>query len=372
MSSRYYDMIATVDIDIDNPIIDETSFDYLLIMGPAPASGTDDLPALVAEYSNITEVQEAGYVVTGSDADPVGYAATIAFSQSPRPTSIYIAVQDTDDDGNLEAPETTIARALQTTGWYVLCTAGVDSSYYEEIALYIESQEKMFCYTEMDFFANDETPSVSGVYYRTCGIFGRETSDQEDDDIPMANQFLNVAWTAKWLNYESGSETAAFKSLNVVNPSTLTSLEINSLVDANLNYFVTVANKNISMNGQVIAGEWMDIIRFRDWLKNDMQVRIVKLFVKNPKIPYTDAGIALVQNQMLASLKEGQDIGGIAPDEYDENDDLIAGYTTSVPRASSISAEMKASRKLTDCIFKARLAGAIHFAEITGSLTYEL
>ena len=125
----------------------------------------------------------------------------------------------------------------------------------------------------------------------------------------------------------------------------------------------------ITMNGKVVAGEWADVIRFRDWLKNDMQVRVVNLFVTRPKVPYTDSGIGLVQNQMLASLKAGQDVGGIAEEEFDEDGNSIPGYTTSVPLAA---ASERASRRLTKCTFKARLAGAIHFAELSGSLTYEL
>ena len=248
----------------------------------------------------------------------------------------------------------------------MLCTAGVDPAKCEEIAAYMETQEKLFCYTELDCFAAPGTvredgedlvqPSVGNVYFRTLG----------------ANRYINVAFVAKWLNYESGSETTAFKQLASVYPSKLTSTEMKALADKSLNYFITVGSKNLSMNGKVIGNEWADIIRFRDWLKNDMQLRVVNLFVTRPKVPYTDAGISLVQNQMIASLKSGQDAGGIAESEFDEDGTEIPGYVTSVPLAASLSASEKASRKLTKCKFKARLAGAIHFAELKGSLTYEL
>ena len=66
-----------------------------------------------------------------------------------------------------------------------------------------------------------------------------------------------------------------------------------------LNYFITVGNKNITMNGKVVGDEWADIIRFRDWLKNDMQVRVVNLFIARPKIPYTDSGISTSWHQAL-------------------------------------------------------------------------
>ena len=517
--SKNYDLIATVDIDIASPLVDDTSFDNLLIMGPAPKGET--LAPDVGVYASLEEDEDAGFVSTGDGADPVGVAARVAFSQSPRPTQVYIAVQKPSEEaqgaaetikeaneivnetisaaGNvtgctitfnedarrlhivlegpisgvnntelvekltakgytvsvdgavitgledlsklpifaeiaamekgsedinlvvsveregalpvsygvtvsypdtkknrtmaldnasaedepidspdkvLEAPATTIARALEMSGWYVLCTAGVDPALYEEIAAYIETQEKMFCYTEMAFFGAGEDgenkPSVGNVYFRSMGIYGRESTKQADEDVPDANWYMNVAWVAKWLNYESGSETAAFKVLASVYPSSLTSTEMKALAEANLNYFITVGNKNISMNGKVVGDEWADIIRFRDWLKNDMQVRVVNLFIVNPKIPYTDSGIALVQNQMLASLKAGQDVGGIAEDEFDEDGNTIPGYQTSVPLSATISASDKASRRLTGCKFKARLAGAIHFAELTGSLTYEL
>lgn len=518
--SKNYDQIATVNIDISTPIVDDASFDNLLIMGPAP-KGESQAPD-VGVYASITEVEDAGFVTSGDGADPVGVAARVAFSQTPAPTQVYIAVQklaegaigaattieDANDaieeyagkaegitgcsvsfnvearkvtvvltgpaseadktglfdavtalvekgyitsvggiefsdkagfqslpvyeqisglekggedisipvvvskegasdvtyelvvsypdpdasvavsaysgddepldtpDQELEAPAVTIARALGMSGWYVLCTAGVDPELYEDIAAYIETQEKMFCYTEMKFFGagkdGENEPSVGNVYYRTRGIYGRETTKQADEDVPEANWYMNVAAVAKWLYYDTGSETAAFKTLSAVYPSELTSTEMKALAEANLDYFITVGNKNITMNGKVVAGEWADVIRFRDWLKNDMQVRVVNLFVARPKVPYTDSGIGLVQNQMIASLKSGQDRGGIAEEEFDEDGNSIPGYTTSVPLASSLTASEKASRRLTKCKFKARLAGAIHFAELDGSLTYNL
>lgn len=57
--SKNYDMIATVDIDIATPIVDDTSFDNLLIMGPAPKTGAKS-PARVGVYSDISEVEDAG------------------------------------------------------------------------------------------------------------------------------------------------------------------------------------------------------------------------------------------------------------------------------------------------------------------------
>lgn len=381
--SNNYDLIATVDIDIASPIVDDTGFDNLLIVGPLPKISPEKAPPKVGAYSSLDEVTAAGWVASGDDADPVGVAAMVAFSQSPTPNIIYIApIQPTanakaDATGEVESPVKTLQRAVSSSGWYVACAAGIDPEEYESMAAYIETQERLFAYTEMGFFDNldkegQPKPTVGPVYFRTLGVYGRESSDQADKDVPAANWYMNVAFVAKWLNYSSGSETSAFKTLVAVYPSGLTTTEMKALDSASLNYFITVGNKNITMNGKVVGDEWADVIRFRDWLKNDMQLRVVNLFITRPKIPYTDSGIALVQNQMIAALKAGQDAGGIAETEFDEDGNEIPGFVTSVPLSASLSASEKASRKLTKCKFTARIAGAIHFAELKGTLAYEL
>lgn len=389
--SNNFDLIATVDIDLSTPIVDNVSFSNLLIIGPLPKMSSGKAPPKVGAYASMKEVLAAGWKANGDDADPVGAAAQVAFDQDPTPDVIYIApiqmltVAEVDSEGQSGSPEKaveTVQRAIDTAGWYMLCTAGVDPSEYEEIAAFIEAHERGFCYTEMKCFpapGEDREagkplciPTVGPEYYRTIGIYGREYKDQPDEEIPAVNQYMNVAWAAKWLNYAPGSATSAFKALAGVKPSALKKVETDALVAANLNYFVTVGNRNITMNGMTLAGEWADVIRFRDWQKSDMQIRVANLFITRPKVPYTDAGISLVQNQMIASLKAGQDMGGIAEDEFDEDGHTIPGFTTNVPMAASLTPAEKASRKLRRCTFKGRLAGAIHFAELNGSLTYGL
>lgn len=406
MSSNL-ERICTVDIEISSPIVDSAAFDAVLIVGPAPAKPIGEIPP-VTVYSSSQEAQDAGYITTGEDADPVGRAINIAFSQSPKPTAVYVATQqpapppdptpgpDPDttptegeddpnldsggeetgaeepevaalaDDGGLESLGVTLARALETNGWYVVCPAGISEDKYEEIAEWTEAQPKMFAYTTMS-----EKPPVRNVYFRTFGFYGREYVGQPDGEIPAANYFLHVAACAKILRYDPGSETWVHKALASVSPSKIKAATVKKFEEENLNYFNTVASRNITMLGKTASGEWIDLIRFRDWLQNDMQVRVVNLLVTNKKIPYTDGGIGLVQNQMIASLKAGQQAGGIAPTEYDEDTNAIPGYVTKVPLAANLTAVQKASRKLKGVSFQARIAGAIHMVEINGNLTYD-
>ena len=142
------------------------------------------------------------------------------------------------------------------------------------------------------------------------------------------------------------------------------------LQEANISYFVEYGGKAITQGGKTVSGEWIDTVRFMWWLKSFMQECIYNLFVTHPKIPYTDNGITQVQNQMVYALKRGQAMGGIAPTEYDEDGNATPGYTTTVPRARDLTQAERASRQLKGCKFTARLAGAIHYVEVRGTLEY--
>lgn len=363
MSSNL-DRIATVDIVLDTPISNDANFDNILIIGPAPlVTPENDIPT-VGVYNSLSEVAEAGFVTSGDDADPIGVAAQVAYSQSPRPREVYIAYVGDDDE-----VADVLEEALAINGWYCICPVGLEDSQTLEIIQWTETQNKLCGYIEPD---PDSPIAEAGLYLRSYGVYPKETEDQLLDDIPVENRYGSaVAMAVKAMSYHAGEETWALKSLASITPSTLTSTFIAALSEDNINYIISVASKTVTMGGKTNGGEWIDIIRFRDWLQNDMQVRVVNLLIANPKIPYTDAGIGLVENQMLASLKEGQNYGGIAPTEYDSDGNAIVGYETSVPLAADITSTQKASRILTDCKFAARLAGAIHMVEITGSLTYE-
>jgi hypothetical protein len=357
--------IVNINIDIKTPAISAASFDNLLLVGPAPATAPANAPYAVGSYTDLEGVTAAGWVTTGDNADPVGIAARIAFSQNPQPTQIFIAVQQDDGKGAVEPIGDTLNRALGTNGWYVICPAGIDESEFETIAEWTEAQTKLFAFT----YIAASCP-VGEIYYRSFGFDGKTEDIQLPANVPTPNFYLHVAAAAKCLAYSSGSETWKFKQLAALYPSSFTSAKSDALEAGHLNYYAEYGGRNITMNGQVMAGEWIDVIRFRDWLQDDMQRRIYNLLIMNAKIPFTNSGIALVENQIIASLKAGQAAGGVVPDEFDEDGFSIPGFTVTVPNTMNLSASEKASRTLTGCKFSARLAGAIHAVTVNGELTY--
>ena len=96
----------------------------------------------------------------------------------------------------------------------------------------------------------------------------------------------------------------------------------------------------------------------------------LNLLLGLPKVPYTDQGIALVQNAVIDALEEGVRAGGIVQDASSDDGEASRAYTVTVPRAADLDAATRKSRRLTGVTWTAQLAGALIAAKIGGTLNY--
>ena len=147
------DRIAKISIELQSVVSSGASFDHILIVGPAPKTPLESVTIPdVGVYTSLPAVNEMGWVSEGDSADPVGIAARIAFSQNPKPTQIYIAVQKTESAGStLEAATATLSRAeAAETGWYCALAAGIEEEDFEDMAEWTEAREKIFGYSYKD------------------------------------------------------------------------------------------------------------------------------------------------------------------------------------------------------------------------------
>ena len=334
---------------------------YLQIpLGKAEAPGGDELGLEEASFAGayrITLTGTAGIRTTTITADGAlndsGAFAQGRVSQAVEP--------------EMQTPAETLATAYETPGWYAACAAGIDESEYRECAEWTEAHARLFGYTFLQ-----EADPVPPKFYRSHGWCGLVHDGQKPGDAPEANRYVHVAATARGLSFPAGSETWHLQRAAAVTPSEISSALQTELQRGNSNWIDRRAGRTVTMNGKTRGGEWLDVIRGRDWLQNDMQLRIFNLLLVNPKIPFTNQGIAMVENAMLASLKAAQGRGIVAPDGHGEDGARAPGFTVSVPNAMSLTSTEKASRVLRGCSFTARLAGAIHAVQVRGTLTYEV
>lgn len=325
-------------------------------------SVSEILAGLVGEFTKDTDslldavVENDSVKLTTKDSESV-------FAISVSKMLTFIEAESTEP-----IADTMSAIVGSDNDWYSLHTTYRTQEEVLEFAEWTEAHTKIYGVTLLEEGVTDsEVTTDTGYklqeqnYYRTHWWY------HPDAD----NEFVDVAITARCFSVKPGGETWALKKLAGTSAVNLSETKYVAVTKKNGNTFEKVRNISITQNGKVAAGEWIDVIRFRDWLQEEMSVNILNALVNSNKIPYTDEGIAIIESQIKMTLDLGRKRGGIAPDEYNEDGTLNRGYVVEVPLATSISANTKASRVLEDVKFKARLAGAIHVVNVDGAVTYE-
>lgn len=367
------DDIVKCNIEISSPASSDATFDSILVVVPGPKDSGE-----TSEKKNImvktTAVSSADELLDyGFATDDTAYlAATAAFSQNPAPDELYICIRNKSggegEEGSYESITDTLVRANGEAGFYgIHITEFRDPRDVEAAIAWTEANEKVFAFEYDDI---DACPVKNFSYYRSFGMFSGKADGYDGENQPKENRYAALAWMAKCFGYDPGTETWHLKELATIVPSAISTNNKKTLEEDNINMFLRYGGCNCTIGGRMLAGEWIDVIRFRDWLKAEMQIRVFNVLKVNRKVPFTDNGIGLIEGAMEATLKVGQDLGGIAPTEYDSNDNPIPGFVVTVPRASSLTEAQRKSRKLPGCKYTARLAGAIHAVEIEGFLTF--
>lgn len=320
---------------------------------------------ILAGLKEQIDADSAAVVTTAVSVDTLTLTATagdaFAVATSANMAQSVASVTET-------IPQTMAAVQSYDNDWYGWVLASRVQADILAAADWTESVRKLFgtAIAEAGAYNPESTTDTgyllyNGNYFRTFWFFHKDA----------ATDFLEAAVMARCFAILPGGETWANKKLAGVATDPLTETQYIAITGKNGNTFERFRNISITQNGKVAAGEYIDVIRFRDWLQEEITVNVFNALVNSDKIPYTDEGITIIEAQIRQALELGTRRGGIAPVEYDEDGNENYGYTISVPLSSSISANQKATRVLQGVSFTARLAGAIHVVEITGSLTYE-
>lgn len=160
-----------------------------------------------------------------------------------------------------------------------------------------------------------------------------------------------------------GSITWKFKSVNGITPQQLTEDELKDIHALNSFAYVTKSGVPQTSEGKTLSGEYIDVIHSKDWIKINIEEAVQKIFVKNGKVSYTDGGITLLANAVKSILKAAYDNGMIAEDA-----DGNPSYSVSTVSRADTPATDRESRVYNGLSFTFELAGAIHEANIKGSI----
>lgn len=245
---------------------------------------------------------------------------------------------------------------LETADWYGLVTLFNSKAYALAAAAWVEANEKLYLVqtqdsaviTTVEAGATDLPKAVKdAAYARTAVVYD-----------PNNGTFLDAGEFGRCLPEDPGSETWALKTIAGATVRSYTGTQLTNLKAKRCGWYYTVAGRNLTQEGKVGAGEWIDTVRARDALKVDMQGRILVRLADAKKIPYTDGGATIIQGEIAASLDAFVRRGFISD----------GSVVVAVPKVKDQSSTDRGNRYFPGITFTGTLAGAIHKIQIQGTL----
>lgn len=196
-----------------------------------------------------------------------------------------------------------------------------------------------------DVFSNLQ----SSAYVRTMGIWHETPGDA-----------IEAGWAGVGLPKDPGSITWNLKTIAGAAVSTLTTSEKSNVQGKDGNYYIRIAGVNLTQTGITPGNDFFDVTRGIDFIAARLGENIFFRLQALDKVPFTDAGIAIVENEVRGVLLLGvsQSIFTADPEP-----------TVTVPRANDVDTVDRANRLLPDVNFTAQLAGAIHEVIVNGTVT---
>lgn len=325
------------------------------------------------ELALITAINLLAETITAADAGagiytckPVSVEASFTIDLDDNQTLGTTALADRGTlvsrgtaDGT-ETVATSLAQIeIENSDWYALLLTDNAQATVEAVAAWAEPRVKLYGVS-----SSQTTITSTSDALDTTSIAAKMKASNFDRSFVAVSDtpenFLEAAWFGDMLPRDPGSATWKFKNLNGQVADDWTSTESTNARDKNANTYETIGGVDITREGTVASGEFIDIIRGIDWLTARIQEAVYATLVNSPKVSYTDAGITIIQNDVAGVLALAVDRGVLAADP---------APTTTVPKVADTAQADRTARLLRDVKFTARLAGAIHKVDIDGTLT---
>lgn len=274
------------------------------------------------------------------------------FSVSASDSNIALA-QDHADPG---IATDLAAILLERSDWYGLLTHFNSKALVEGAATWIEANKRLYIASICDSAVRNSVSSgtddvgeslAASAFKKTALVDGMGSEDFVDAGI------MGLCFT-----YTPGAETWKFKTVAGASVASYTATQRTNLRAKKVNFYEATAGVNMFEEGYSSSGDYIDFVRYLDFLEARVQERVFGRLSSSVKVPYNDDGIAIVATEIRGQLQS---------DEVREV--LNPGWTVSVPKLSTVPAIDKSTRTLRNVQFEAVYAGAIHSVVINGTVS---
>ena len=304
------------------------------------------------EFASLEEVKETYTGNTDAEKKVIAMAEMI-FKQEHKPKKIAIACCSPAEESASTPALVDLLNSLYDKDWYYLLCADNTQNIVIALADVIEANKRKMYVTRTS--TSTVLEAIKEKEYTRTVVFFHEPVEEYADAGLVGECGARTVGEITW----------KFKTINGLTPADYSQKKVDDIhADGGICY-VTKAGDNITSEGIVASGEYIDVINAMDWIQFNIEYRVQKLFNSNPKIPYTNNGIAMIENEVLGVLQTAYSNGIIA-----ENDDDIPEYSTDFPGRSATTEADRKKREYNLGSFEAVLSGAIHVAVLRGYLSY--
>lgn len=335
------DSIVNVKIVKPSGVLTGADFGTLLIIGDSIGK------TRVKRYSDIYEV------VKDYKEDTLEFkAACLAFGQSTKIDTILIG-QVFKDESYTDALKLIIA---ENNNFYAVMITSKKAEDQIAIADLIETDRKIFGISSNDAKILD-SEDTDNILHKLNATNKKRTfviyNSAADDGV-----YPEAAWLGLMLTKPAGSATWGYKELGGLKADNISSNDAEIIALKGGNYFCDFAGRKIMLTGQMVSGEWIDMVRGLDWLDNHLKITVGNALISSEKIAFTNQGAAVIESAIYFALKAAANMGIIDEQTIE----------VSVPDVRKLSESDKVKRILPNVTFKAVIVGAIHSVKIQGSL----
>jgi hypothetical protein len=349
------------------------------------------------ELVSVTYDSSVNKILFTSGTTGAASAVVIAIAGAPSGTDFTLAdylnggESEPGQAGGVLADYDAVATAIQTA----ITSAGVTgiTVAYDSIGLrftFASDTTGNASSVELTAVTDESGQDLTGVDYFNGGIitYGTDagaTPGTDDIGSVLKSQYDRTSWwyhesardaahvavaDVVWLemalmsqlfaSYKPAEATWAFKNFDdndEITVSEITDVQDEFVRDNYGNTYTLTGGSNVTLDGKVCGGEYIDIMRGTDWLQAELVAGAYKPLVDNAKIPYTDGGIGLEENAIRGVLTKAEV-------------NLLNAEDTelTVPKEADATKEDKAARDLPGFEFSATYQGAIQKVGIAGTI----
>lgn len=310
-----------------------------------------------------------------------GTTVTTTFVQSTilNTTGVLSPTSNTTTNGIAETAVQAVTACRQANSeWYACIFCNAIKSDILAIAAYIDSATPVSTF----FYTTQDTDIIAGTagnvmetlqsnkYHRTLGQYSTNVYSNNADTATGKDSVTAIVGYAMGSNTQTANSTytLAYKPEVGVTPEPLTESQVTLIKGYCGNVYINRGSVyNVFENGTMADGTFFDEVLNLDILSNNIQSAVMNAFVDLPKVPQTDAGMAMLINAITIPLEKAVTTGFITPGTWlgspiltvSTGDTLPAGYAILNGTIAAQSEVDKQNRVSPPIYILIKLAGAI-------------